>query len=518
MNSENLNRLRIAVNQFYLNKYMDLPLMEDAEYDSLAEQYESETNNSVKELIEFEKKMRQKNEIKIGLDKEAVSDNNLRNAVEKYIKKHDIKDYYLNLKYDGCAVIALYKNGVLYQVRSTPDEDYGIIRTDSMMSLFPQRLADDNIIAIQGEALVDYTRYGEKARNKANGLVNSEEMKSEVYNELIIRAYKVYFKGETTYNPSRSMEALDKLPTLYVSRKSLKTDPEMEDAHVMVPVFAPALKFKADDCPKGSLVSSDEGNFQCDGVVLYSEKGAHGFKFYFTESAIVTIKKVVWQKQDNDGWMPKLRFDTVSLNDKRVSQAASGGVPNLLKKKMGVGAKVRVIMSKMTIPKIIEVLEPSEVYDFPVCGCGHQITKDDIVGSTVKCPEYHCTAREKSRLNKVVSRYKRYLNGNSEIEDNKDVRRDFLEEDVFKVIDIVLQIDRWEAKKQLKKDPSLTSELLGWEFWTNADYKSAKLLKEFFLKRFKFSGLALKMLNNNVGVAHEVILQFLYDLETIKNN
>ena len=104
MNSEKLEQLRIAVNQFYLSKYLELPLMEDIEFDTLRKEYESE-GRSVKELVEWDSELRLINEPCAELDKIIVEDNDLKGAVKNYLSANNLSkdDYYMNLKYDGAS-------------------------------------------------------------------------------------------------------------------------------------------------------------------------------------------------------------------------------------------------------------------------------------------------------------------------------------------------------------------------------------------------------------------------------
>lgn len=490
MNSEKLTALRIAVNQFYLNKYQDHPEMSDIEYDSLVKDYESE-GGSVKDLIEWEKGEKVENDLKIGLNKIAVSDNNLSRAVIDHRCKNGINDYYCNLKYDGCAIIGIYKDGKLKQVRSTPDEKYGIIRTKAFWNLFPHELEDKSIVALQGEALVDYSAYGQKARNKANGLVNSVNMDSEVENEIFVRIYRVYFSDEESFNFNRSLTALKSLPSIIRARQ--RQGVNHEDT-----VFCAAEQFTAAECPTEALVSTDSGNFQCDGVVMYSEQGPLGFKFYFTESAITTVTKIEWCYQLNGSYMPKVKFDRVRLNDKNISQAASGGLPNLRAKKMGVGAKVRVILSKMTIPKIIEVLEPSEDYQYPTCQCGYHLSEKDTFGSVIKCGNTECCSKNYNTWSKLVSSKLESFQKQFDTQDNIESFR----VNPYTILNIALQIDRWDAHKM--KKVTLTGEIFS-ELLNIIDSEDINRFRDFITLRFRMSDLNKKNFIRNLPTSLKVL-------------
>jgi NAD-dependent DNA ligase len=519
MDSSKIEKLRIAADKFYLNKYPEVPEISDKEYDALEAEYAAE-GGSVKSLVSWEKGTKVENKLPIGLNKVAVDDNNLGKAVENFILERTLAARYLNFKYDGGSIIGFYHNGRLQEVRSTPDEAFGIIRTKVFWNIFPHEIEDKSIIAIQGEALVDWTVYGQKARNKANGLLNSVNQDEEAERELFVRVYKVYFTDQDAdkecYNYERTYNALKSLPFVTRNRERLGEDGELHTVFDLV--FAPAWMFTPDACPTTPLtdiVREYNGHefhdkFQVDGVVLYaaSDSGdlVQGFKFYYTESAITTITNVVWNKAGSGSYQPKLNFETVILNDKNISQAASGGYPNLQAMKMGRGAKVRVILSKMTIPKIIEVLEPSEDYQIPVCECGHQLNPDtDCFGSGLKCTELDCSQRYKDRLD-TFNWWIPYM-----IEQHPDwTESDLFRNDIFGVINLAVNIDRWDSNGK-RKDKEESSEYLFTDLKELIEVPhSPHDFKVWMESHFHFPGLCQSILDINYLTADKV-LKYIFD-------
>lgn len=390
MNSEKLEQLRIAVNQFYLSKYLELPLMEDIEFDTLRKEYESE-GRSVKELVEWDSELRLINEPCAELDKIIVEDNDLKGAVKNYLSANNLSkdDYYMNLKYDGGSIKGYYHEGKLQYILGTPDEEYGLVRTKAFWDLFPHELQDKSIKTLQGEVLVDSRVYNQLARNKANGLTNSKHMDDQVRNEAFIRIYRIQFNDTNEFNYERSLNALKNLPQIKMTRFRPTGNSDCNETIREFPeeiVFSSAYSLDPEEVPTTTLVSLKNGdNFQADGVVVYSKLGIQGFKFYYTESGITRVKGVRYNRQANGSYAAVLEIDELILNDKSINNVSSNGVPNMIDMKMGKGALVKVIMANLTIPKVIEVLEPSEDYCFPKCGCGYQMTENDIFGSTLKC-------------------------------------------------------------------------------------------------------------------------------------
>lgn len=500
MNSETIKRLKVACNQFYLNKCMDQPLMSDYEFDQLRNQYESEYG-TIKQLVDWDSDLRLLNEPMAGLSKDQVTDNDLKRAVTKWMETNQV-DSYLNYKYDGSSLKIYYKNGKLEKILSTPDEKYGLVRTKAFWYSVPHEV-DPEIRSIQGEVLVDAAVYGELARNKANGLTNSKNMDEEVRHEAFIRVYKVNFvDGE--WSIDRNIKALDSLPIVKSERLrnvvfNYGTDSKYIDKDLVLDqVFKPALRFHPDHCPRTAIVEDpNEPRFQVDGVVLYSNRLIKGFKFYFTQSAATIIRNIAWQYQANGGWMPKLQFDTVVINDKRISQAASGGVPNLMAMKMGVGAKVVVTLANMTIPKVIKVLEPSEDYNFPKCQCGYQTTPKDVVGSTVKCNNHElCTKRFNDRLIRLQKSYEKWSSD----------KESYIAHNLHSVINTAFCIDRWDSSKYNKRTyEDIYADLI------TLLHKGCTIqeFESFMVRSYNIQGNARTLFKSNLLVAYTVLTEFI---------
>lgn len=413
----NLEKLTIAANQFYLNKYIDKAApISDLEYDQLAEWFES-TNpgSSVKDLVEWESDLTFKNSDTSGFSKYAVIDNNLANEAKYYLGDECITNYYINLKYDGSSIVAYYDNGRLKMILGTPDESYGIIRTKAFWNLFPHKLADESIKSLRGEVLTDPNVYGQLARNKANGLTNSKLMDDDVEREAFIRIYRVDFIDSNEFDYNRSKEALNNLPIIKTTRNRKITDETTADVTDIV--FSKASEFDLANVPNEPIATIETGEglpvdkFQCDGIVIYSEGKIQALKFYYTESKITTVESISWNLKSNGSYAPVLDITPVYLNDKLISKVSANGVPNLLAMKMGVGASVQVILANTTIPKIINVIEPSVNYDYPKCSCGYQLSENDIYGSVLKCSNEHaCSTKfdlwyDEDSVTEVLAKY-----------------------------------------------------------------------------------------------------------------
>lgn len=509
---DNLEKLKIAVNKFYLNKYQDKLTISDKEYDDLKNQFESETGKSVKTLIEWEDNLSIQNIHEEPLNKIILQDNNFIKAISQFINEHSNPLMggwnYLNPKYDGASIKAYYQDGKLCRIQSTPDEDYGIIRSTAFWDLFPNELEDKSIIALRGEVLVDADQYGELARNKANGLTNSKYKEDEVKQECFIRIYKIQFKdGDSNI---RQKEALDKLPILSAVRNRQGHPEGINDIY-----FAPAVKIPLSAISNEMKPFIEEGSvkFQMDGIVLYSNKFTQGFKFYFTDYAITTITDVIWNKKDNGSYSAVVEFDGVELGDKWIERASAGGVNNLIGESagspgaFGIGAKVKVILANTTIPKIVEVIEPSTNFNWPTCECGYTMkAPNDVFGNVLKCGNHEvCSSRLKLWRPEF---YRWVIDDLDAVNSGLESIQGLINKDPLFML-YELHVDRWDpydkAKKDLPKDDNIYINFIKFIITRYPDDATIKYIKDFLNDNFRFSDLQWELMEINLKTAIAII-------------
>jgi len=514
--------LRIAANQFYLNKYMDRPRMLDRVYDSLVKEYEATTGRSVKSLVEWEDNLSTENMPEKPLEKIICKDNNFQANIEDFMASqemvspdsvvintrtgHQVIKYYLTPKYDGCGIKLIYDQGVLTHVKSTPDEKFGIERLESFWDIVPHRIPNKNVTAIRCEVLVDATKYGELSRNKANGLTNSKYKSEEINSECRLRAYGITFNTEMTEAEHYFAEynfLHDECPTIELNG---------------VKVFAPRHILHLDRLPNKPIHKFDDGDtYQVDGVVLYSAIGTKAFKFYYTESSITKVTDIIWEALPNGSYSAVLAIDPVTMNGRTNSKVNSGGINNMLGKsdnspgQMGIGAKVRVIFANTTIPKIIEVIEPSDNFTWPTCECGYKMGPNDVFGSTLKCCNTGiCSSRVKMWLPEVI---KWILEEKAAWGEVTEVRQAISRAPEW--FGYLFHIDRWDPYDKCKlTDVDRMNGLQTWsQFLMNCEFGVTEELlaacDEWFNSLYKYTHLQWNNYHINRASALEVLRQIL---------
>jgi NAD-dependent DNA ligase len=451
MTTEQLNLLKEACNSFYMN--IGESKLSDLEYDALVKEYEA-SGNSVKDLVNWELDKTFPNEELPPLNKIIANDNDLKSTVTNFINDNKIIKLVINYKYDGSSIKAYYENGNLVRILGTPDVEFGFLRTKAFWNLFPHKVNPD-IRSIQGEVLVDADVYGQLARNKANGLTNSKWKDEEVDNEAFIRVYKINYV-DNNWSLLRQSKSFSELETIVRERKRPRfINNEVTESTGSDIVFSPAKVLYINEIPTEPIVHTEEVAFQVDGVVIYTDNIdssgdplIRGIKFYYTEYADTRVTKIQWNQKPNGSYSPVLIIDTIELNGKYINKVSSGGVPNLIGNKMGVGAKVRVILANLTIPKVIKVIEQSEVYNYPKCECGYQLSDGDIFGSTLKCQERSkpCTHKVKILLRDCFIDEFPYI---SKAKSENKSFDDYFYSQYFWYLD-ELKIDRWSSESKLK--------------------------------------------------------------------
>lgn len=325
---------------------------------------------------------------------------------------------YFNLKYDGTS-LAIYLDPStghprrVVTVGNTKIGDLGVDQTSKLLHLIPKQFPK-GITTIQAEALVDtdtlkdLTEDGKyRARQLANGLINSKYKADEIDQLLTIRAYRWWVDN--------SPEGISISQKDY--RDVLKSFPSNITTEGRV-VFSPADCWTLDELSKlEGYTETDHtktltGNFLNDGWVVYLKSGKCWGALKFsgagndTEIPTTTVKSIQWNDQASkgkDSWSANVIVDPITLRGCTVKKPSAGSVSKLLKNNITPGAQVKVILANSTIPMVGDVVSGGNGdFMFPVCECGYQLGKKDIYGSNLKCGNLNCTSRE--------NRMRKYLN------------------------------------------------------------------------------------------------------------
>ena len=390
----------------------------DSEFDELEARAAKEDGFFVRDYVfdTYSKGQRAENHYIEKIKKTKVEESTMMEAILNFKKGYEGGEIYCDLKYDGSS-IAIYiepetgKPRKLVTVGNLNLDSMGIDQTWKLLDFLPKQFPK-GIVAIQCEALIDVNRMPagvdkDRARQKANGLINSKYCEDEVLQLLTLRAYRYY----TDDSPSGiAISGMDYREVL----RSFQTVRSRFDGHVM---FAPADSwtipellgmpgFVETDCTVTST-----GKFLNDGIVLYSDKGiCLGALKYAgagsgTEAITTTVRSIQWNDQGpkgKDSWSANVIIDPVTIKGSTVKKPSAGSVGKLVKEKITPGAEVSIILANSTIPMVGKTLKPGNGdYQWPTCACGYMMSEKDVFGSLLKCSNPECSER-RSRMKKYL--------------------------------------------------------------------------------------------------------------------
>ena len=400
----------------------------DSEYDDLEKRAYLEDGFSVRDYVflNFMQGKRTKNSFISKIPKTKVDGSTMISAMSNFVIEQK-RTIYWDFKYDGSS-IAVYINpstGVPIKVVTVGNLnlDLGINQTYKLYNFLPKKFPK-GIVAIQCEALVDVNRISEsnrdRARQKANALINSKYLEDEVNQLLTLRAYRYYTDDSPEGIAISGMDYRDVLQSFDIVRSPV-------DGHIR---FAPADSWTVDELsmiPEFTEVDcqvSSTGKFLLDGWVAYSDRGEclGAFKFAGagsgTEKITTVVKSIQWNNQvskGKDSWSANVIVDPIVVKGCTIRKPSAGSVSKLVKNKITPGAEVSIILANSTIPMVGEVIKPGNGdYQWPTCSCGHIMSEADVFGSLLKCNNPNCSER-KARMRDYVSK----LSGPFELDLNK---------------------------------------------------------------------------------------------------
>ncbi len=396
----------------------------DSEYDELERRAAVEDKFFVRDYVfeNFMEGQRAENAWIEKIQKTKVTETSMYQALRNL--QVDLgHDLYFDLKYDGSS-IAIYLDPTTGKpIRCVTCgnlnlSEAGIDHTKKLFPLLPQQFPK-GIVAIQCEALVDLNRFTEgdpdRARQKANGLINSKYKEDEVVSLLTLRAYRYYTDSSEEGQALRLSDYREVL-------RRFETVRARTDGHIM---FAPADVWTLDElseefCEADRLQTST-GKFLLDGWVAYTKIGIciGALKFAGagskTEELVKThVLGIQWNNQvvkGKDSWSANVLIDPVTIKGGTIRKPSAGSVGKMIKNKITRGAEVSIILANSTIPMVGECFSEGDGdFQWPVCECGYQMGPSDVYGSLLKCGNPLCS----SRLGRMRN-YLNSLNNSSEI-------------------------------------------------------------------------------------------------------
>lgn len=292
------------------------------------------------------------------------------------------KDAVIVPKYDGSSIRAYYFEGKLINILSRSDECHGFNQTEKLRS----KVATNPpkwVRYIDYEVLVPIESYGENARNKANGLINSKYLNEEVEREVYAAAFGCNDDGDRSYRDRMTEICGGKLP----------------------------YEFKLEDIVNFSInkIMIEGKTYYCDGVGIYDDFGNTKvnqlFKFYYSESSNTSVKSIEWNRSAYGFYIPKAKLEPVMVSGKRISQVAGGSVDTLMDKGICKDAVVSVALAGLTIPYITRVISSPEIKDFTIPKCKSCNGELGYTSTGYVCEDPECSFWKTGVLRRFISNF-----------------------------------------------------------------------------------------------------------------
>lgn len=256
-------------------------------------------------------------------------------------------------KYDGGGIALYYREGVLFDAITRSSQMTGKSQLTKMMSMVPLTLEDKDIVAIECEAVCSKDKgFGDLARQNACGLLNSNSMQEKVEENLTVIAFKVRFKNEEEMDWVKATKAL---PTLKKGNNiTFMPTPFNEGVY------------------SGNKFTIGELEFLIDGIVEFHDGESLAHKLYYNDKKDSVIEKLEYNHTPSSlKYVPKYIYESVNIDGTECSRATASGTAEMKSKKAGVGAKVEIIKSGLTIPQVFRVKAKEMWY---IMNCSNQST------------------------------------------------------------------------------------------------------------------------------------------------
>ena len=258
----------------------------------------------------------------------------VKNAdISEYATEEDFeaykKDYIILPKFDGSSITCYYENNTLDKIISRGDDESGIVQTEKLRNKVKANMKNTKYVFC--ECIVSKDNGG---RAKANGLVNSKTMQDDVNKYLTVIPWDCMTEDGKRF-PNTEVEVTDYKVFERIRDKAEWVNPKTNEVY---PV---------------------------DGIVGYKRKSKDYtldiHKLYYSEAKETILRDIEWAISDTSGVMhPVAIFDTVELDDTNVSKASMYNYQWVKDSGCYIGCKIKVAKANLTIPQILEVLNPDE--------------------------------------------------------------------------------------------------------------------------------------------------------------
>lgn len=295
------------------------------------------------------------------------------NDILKWKKGHT--SFILSDKLDGCSLILTYENSELKIAATRGHGTVGkdILRHIKYVENIPMKIKCKQKIIVRGELLFKKNmiesilkdlelKTGKAQKNGRNTIAGALNRKDTVIDIFKSAKFVAYW---TSLNQGLSFELLEALG-FDVPYYQYVSDEILNDEN-MIDYVKTRMKFS--DYELDGIILTQVDNVETGFVGgTINPKCSRKFKLgIYDNIAESTVTNINWQISRWGVFTPVLEIEPVEVAGATITNITAHNYDNVVKTKCGIGAKIKFKRAGLVIPKLEEVLIPSEDFNLPNC-------------------------------------------------------------------------------------------------------------------------------------------------------
>jgi len=361
--------IRYANDAFFNTKK---PLMDDNTYDILKDFLKSKFPKS-KVLKEIGATIKSKDKVKLdywlgSMDKIKPGSGEL----EKWLNKYH-GEYILSDKLDGISALLVYRpDGTINMyTRGTASEGLDISplikyftfpSVDTIKNSKFKSTKKNILMAFRGELILDKKTFEsnwsiimKNGRNTVSGLVNSKKINPKLAMDTLFVVYEIV---DPIISPENQLKEAKKLGFDTVKYKTAS-----KISYEILSEYLKKRRVESEYIIDGIIVTNNE-------IYERNKKSNPEYSFAFKDVledqiAETTILEIEWNISKDGLYKPTLILQPVEIGGVEIHRVTGHNARNIIDKKLGIGAIIKLIRSGDVIPHIQQVIKPSNKIILP---------------------------------------------------------------------------------------------------------------------------------------------------------
>lgn len=295
------------------------------------------------------------------------------NDILKWKKGHT--NFILSDKLDGCSLILTYENSELKIAATRGHGTVGkdILRHIKYVENIPMKIKCKQKIIVRGELLFKKNmiesilkdielKTGKTQKNGRNTIAGALNRKDTVIDIFKSAKFVAYW---TSLNQGLSFELLEALG-FDVPYYQYVSDEILNDENMIDYV---KIRMKFSDYELDGIILTQVDNVETGFVGgTINPKCSRKFKLgIYDNIAESTVTNINWQISRWGVFTPVLEIEPVEVAGATITNITAHNYDNVIKTKCGIGARIKFKRAGLVIPKLEEVLVPSEDFNLPNC-------------------------------------------------------------------------------------------------------------------------------------------------------